>query len=334
MRVRPSGVDAGSDAMADSGGSTASDGGDAGIASDAGLDAATEAGVGDSGTPDAAKPSPRTDVFVARLDTGGVCKWGNVFEADGAQAAMGVAVNGAGEIVLGGELSDSMDLGGGPLVGPPDPDPAGTLPLSGGGSLFVAKLDKDGRYIWGHVFGGSTRGTNQYRDFNGLALAADGSLAVAASVDGVIDFGTGPLPNGSSTPTVDVFALEPSGATRFARSFPRRTSAGLGIGVDSAANVYLTGGFDPFNDNFTDFVDGGIPHRFEDPDEGVYLASLDRAGAVRGIRLYRGCSGQGSYGDAVSVAANGDVIFAARFDVTNPAGPLIGTFVMAAVGGF
>jgi len=83
------------------------------------------------------------DAFVVKLDAGGQHLWSKSFGDASGQKVNGIAVDGSGNVVVTGQLSGSIDIGGGPLVS------------QGGDDVFAAKLDAGGLHIWSKSFGGA-----------------------------------------------------------------------------------------------------------------------------------------------------------------------------------
>jgi hypothetical protein len=116
------------------------------------------------------------DAFVAQLASDGTSLWSRRFGSAGDDAAVSVAMDGAGNVVLTGYFHGTADLGCGPLVS------------AGGADAVLAKLDRAGQCQWARRYGDAS-------DQSGSAVAFDqaGHLYVAAVVAGSIDFGVGPL---------------------------------------------------------------------------------------------------------------------------------------------
>jgi hypothetical protein len=183
------------------------------------------------------------DVFVLSLDPDGKPRFARRFGTSGQDFAAGVAVGPDGAVVITAELSDGVDLGAGPLPGPPGPretvavfEPNGDLrfatdayALLGGGNfvgaqfdvygdvvlasmssfitdpqLTILELDAAGVPLWQHTYG-------QHGEVDVPRLAVDGTGAVliAAKQSGTIDLGTGVLTNDGTGENVLVAKLAP-----------------------------------------------------------------------------------------------------------------------------
>ena len=135
-------------------------------------------------------PSGYHDLFVARLNAGGVHQWSLAHGGFDWDLAKNVAVDAAGSVYVGGAFfSPEIDVGGGAL-GPGGP--SGKM-----AEVLLFKLSAGGSHVWSAAFGGPD-------DDIGYAVAATagGRFAAVGSFNGAegapqggsIDFGTGPLP--------------------------------------------------------------------------------------------------------------------------------------------
>jgi hypothetical protein len=132
--------------------------------------AGTFSGTGDFGSGSMAAIG-QTDMFMSRFDKDGDISWSKRYGAVETQPN-GVAIDGAGHIVVTGFVRGDVDFGNGLILGHADAD------------AFIAKIDKTGAALWGKNFGtegGTERG-------NDVALAAAGEPVVAGYFDSVLVF--------------------------------------------------------------------------------------------------------------------------------------------------
>ncbi|MCL4225627.1 MAG: hypothetical protein KJZ91_14305 [Myxococcales bacterium] len=115
-----------------------------------------------------------SDGFVAALDAGGGVRWLRRMGGDGGDGVRGVAALGAGRVAIAGTFTGPAELADGELVALADR----TLAADG----FVAVLEADGRLAWSRTFGGAREDTCA-----GVAVLADGAIAVAGTVRGEVD---------------------------------------------------------------------------------------------------------------------------------------------------
>ena len=185
------------------------------------------------------------DVFVAKLDPSGNPLWSKRF-GDGAdyQYGAGVAVDGAGNVLVLGVFAGSIDFGSGP-------------PLTSLSGLdgFVAKLDASGESLWSVGFSGK-------EDIlcSGVAVDSAGNVLITGYFSGITSFGAGLL--GSAGEGGAFLAkLDASGNHVWSKGFgvvggqdPR------GIAVNSGGEVFITGSFT----SPIDFGDGPLVSGGED----------------------------------------------------------------------
>jgi hypothetical protein len=120
------------------------------------------------------------DLVVMKVDRVGRTVWARAFPGpQGNEWVNAIAVDRAGNVVLGGAFERAVDFGGGPIMS--------TGPVSG----FVARLDNLGRHVWSRVFG--AQGSSAVVE--AVALGSAGNVAVAGAFQGWTDFGGGLVPS-------------------------------------------------------------------------------------------------------------------------------------------
>ena len=105
-----------------------------------------------------------------KLDAAGHPLWKRSFDGH-------VAIDSKGNVLMTGSFTDPVDFGGGSLVS------------AGGEDIFVAKLDPAGNRIFSRRFGDA--GPHQRGEAIAIDFADD--LLVSGVLDGVVDFGDGPI---------------------------------------------------------------------------------------------------------------------------------------------
>jgi hypothetical protein len=116
------------------------------------------------------------DMFVARLDATGAHLASKMFMGNDDEYSRDLAIDAAGNVVIGGGASGSPDFGGGSLT---------TL---GGDDAFVLKLTPDFTHLWSRVFGAANT-----QVAHGVAVDPGGAVFVAGYFGTAIDFGMGPV---------------------------------------------------------------------------------------------------------------------------------------------
>lgn len=166
------------------------------------------------------------DIFLAKLSPEGGALWAKRFGDEQTQQNAVVAVDAAGNILLAGSFSGTVNLGG------------QDLESDGSYDVFLAKLDPSGGHLWSRRFG-------NVEEQLGLAVTFDpsGNVLLAGYLDGAADFGGGPLASAGGD---DVFLakLDPGGnhlwSKRFGDADHQRVTA---IATDAAGAVFITGNF-------------------------------------------------------------------------------------------
>jgi len=118
--------------------------------------------------------APSLDCFVTKLDTNGVGIWAKQFGGPGIDRDPRLAIDGDGDVYVGGAFSDAVAFG------------TTTLTSAGGSDIFVAKLNgRDGSVIWAISLGSTTDDS-----VSGIAVDKAGHVTIAGSLTGPIDGGT------------------------------------------------------------------------------------------------------------------------------------------------
>jgi len=207
------------------------------------------------------------DIFVSKLDSDGNFVWagamGGTDSYDQGPSVIGqsIALDSAGNVYTAGHFSGTVDF---------DPG-AGTYNLTSLGEedIFVSKLDSDGNFVWAKRMGG-TQGDGG----GGIALDSAGNVHTTGSFRGTVDFDPGPGTYSLSGGGCFVLKLDSGGNFVWARAMGVQ---GNGIAVDSAGNVYTTGGFQ----GTVDFDPGpGTYYLTSDGrhDTAIFVSKLDSSG--------------------------------------------------------
>ncbi len=170
------------------------------------------------------------NTFLAKYGAGGAFQWVKTFLASYGKS---VAVDGAGNIVLMGNTTGAVDLGGGLL-------PFNTA--GGYSNFYIGKFSGAGVHLWSKCFGG------YYGSFgNSVAVDGSGNAVVTGYFTGTMDFGGGVTVSGNAySQTGFVVKLAGgSGAAAWAKAMTTTVmAAGNGVGVDPRnGDVVVTGYF-------------------------------------------------------------------------------------------
>ena len=202
------------------------------------------------------------------------------------QNGLGVAVDSGGNVLVTGDFTGAMALGG--------------CPLSKGGanSLFVVKLDPSGTCFWSKNAGDA--GTQ-----HGQAVAVDtaGNVVVVGSLSGAMNLAGCPLQKAGS-PGLVIAKLDASGACLWSKEAGGAVS-GHALAVDAAGNILVTGIYDSAMDW------GGCPLS-KAGGTGFFVSKLDSSGACLWSRRAKGNGSQDGRGVVADQAGN--VLVTGSFD--------------------
>ena len=168
----------------------------------------------------------QTDIFIAKYDSDGVHVSSRRIGGTGSDLPQGVHLDGASNMIVAGSFQTSVDFGGGALMS------------AGGDDIFVVKYDPSGAHIWSKRFGSS--GFDRAH-----SLAKDGSnnVIVVGQFEGTVDFGGGGLVS-VGTREMFVAKYDASGNHMWSKRFgSSQNDVALGVAVDGADNVVVTGSF-------------------------------------------------------------------------------------------
>jgi hypothetical protein len=198
------------------------------------------------------------DIFLAKLDATGAHVWSKrLGSATDDQVGLAIAADSAGNVLVTGSFTGTVNFGGGNLVS------------AGGADIFVAKYDGvTGAHLWSKRFG------DVALDQVGRAIAADaaGNVLVTGGFDGTVNFGGAALASAGST---DVFLakFDGQGAHLWSARFGDTAyQIGRGVGVDANGNVVVAGDFE----GVLDLGGGALPNAGK---YDIFAALLDPMGA-------------------------------------------------------
>lgn len=203
------------------------------------------------------------------------------------QAQRATAPDGEGGLFVSGSFNATIDLGGGDHFS------------RGASDTYLARYDRDGRYLWSHVFGDPKAQGGMW-----LAPTPDGGVVMAGDLVGTVDFGDGPHTADGTDAVVARFDADAN--LLWARSFG-------GPGLQSVRDVtvdpdtgatYITG---PFH-QFIDFGGGAFTTTGH---ANVFVAKLDASGAHVWSRHLE--SAAHGYGNGIAVRG-GRVVVAGSID--------------------
>jgi hypothetical protein len=137
-----------------------------------------------------------------------------------------VAIDKSGNVLVTGRFEGSVDFGQGPAAS------------AGGRDVFLVKLSPAGAVLWAHTFGGPLDDNAR-----GIAVDADGNVAIAGSFKGTAAFGGSPLVGAGG---LDVFVAKysPGGAHLWSRGFgDAADQVAAGVAIAPKGDVIIAGSF-------------------------------------------------------------------------------------------
>ncbi len=233
--------------------------------------------------------SGSSDVVVAKWSPEGKLLWASRFGDAAKQQVSGVAADSAGNVVVAGAFSGSIDFGGGPLTS------------AGGDDLYVAKLDPSGKHLWSKSFNGGGDET-AYR----LAVSADDHIYLGGQFKGTITFGGGSLTSAGSS-DIYLVKLDPTGKYVWNKSYGGATGDHYIGEIAPAPNgdVVISG-------MFTEAIDFGGGSLMSAGLYDVFVARVDTFGDPVWSKSFGSINDQ--KGGGAHVDAGGNVLLTGQFE--------------------
>ncbi len=255
--------------------------------------------------------------FVAKFEpSNGTPAWAESFGAmpasDETAVGSGIAVDAAGNVLVTGEFSASVDFGCGPLMSA----------SAQGNDPFVAKLDESGACLWSKVL--------PFTQASGTSIAVDAAKNVV-----VTGYFTGPDSIGFGSSTIMgaaarnlfVAKLGSDGSYTWGKGFGAsgRTQAS-GVAVDAEGDVVVTGTLG----GTADFGGGTLTGAGDD----VLVASFEPGGSYRWAKTFGGTTDNLAGGIALDASSHVLIAGGATGAIDFGCGPLMsaageGVFVAA-----
>ena len=231
--------------------------------------------------------------FLAKFDATGEHIWSKSFGTSTEVLDYGLMVDSAGDVVMTGQFTNTVDFGNGELVG------------KGKADVFLAKFNASGNPMWSKSFGDSESQI-------GLHAAADeaNNVLVLGQFAGTIDFGGSDLTTLASAGGNDVFVakLDASGEHLWSKRFGYSgDQLGASIVADGGGSVLIAGQFA----GTIDFGGNALVSPAGETDG--FLAKLDAFGGHVWSRKLGGGGGFQRVTD-VDVDAGGNAFITGYFD--------------------
>ena len=211
------------------------------------------------------------DIFVAKYSAAGVPMWSRRFGSASDDTGYGIAVDGAGSVIVTGHLPGTVNFGG------------GSLTSAGGTGAFVAKFDRNGVHQWSKAFGSSAS-----MEAPGLAMGAGGDLALTGYFYDPVSFGGDTLLSAGES---DIFVARftADGTQQWTTSTGGWScDAGQAVAITPGGAVLATGAFK------YDVSIGGNPFTSMGGSQDIFLARYSKS---------TGAAGGGPSGSGLALAA-------------------------------
>lgn len=166
----------------------------------------------------------------------GACAWSKQFDSQYRGSVASTALDRSGNLLIAGHFQGELDLGGEPLKSPT-------------GAWFLAKLDAQGNHVWSKRFRGSIVA------FSSIATDPWENVVLTGNVDGISDFGGGPLyPMGRFQHDMFVAKFAADGSHQWSKLFGNDPVYDWGprVNVDAMGSVIVCG----TRENEDDTVEG------------------------------------------------------------------------------
>jgi hypothetical protein len=256
-----------------------------------------------------------SDVFIQKLDAEGNFLWGRSFGGTGADWGRGVAVDAQNNIVITGRVGGTVDL---------DPGPGTDVVVTPNtaSAVYVIKLNAQGDYLWGRVFGGNSNDAG-----NDVAVDALGNIITVGLIGGLADLDPGPAvvqAGGNGQQDVFIQKLDANGLFVWGHAVGGTANdLANGVALDGAGNLFVTGEFR----NTVDFDPGpGVVQRTSGGAEDIFLMKLDAGG------VFQWAHGFGAAGSerarSVAVGPDGGPVFTGRITSVTDFDPGPGVFTL------
>jgi hypothetical protein len=174
------------------------------------------------------------DIFIAKYDSNGNYLKGASFGGSGRDEAMGIRIGSDNSVYLLGSFIGQINLD------TMDPKNKKTLIFSNGGrDSFLAKYDKDFKYVWNKRWGGVN---DDEPAASGLEIDKSDNLYVVGNFAGSISMG-GKTLSSMGLSNILFGKYDKDGTAIFAKAFGSKFAKANEIKLDSLGNIYIAGLF-------------------------------------------------------------------------------------------
>jgi len=173
------------------------------------------------------------DACLSMFDSSGNFQWARTWGGSSWDGALGVTLDGSGNVYATGYFTGTVDF---------DPGPGIENHISNAGDVFLSIFDSSGNFQWARTWGGSG-----WDNGHGVAVDSLGNVYVTGSYEETVDFDPGPDEDyHNSNGWGDIFLSSFGSSGNFLWAITWGGSSwdeGNGVGVDNLGNLYVTGRF-------------------------------------------------------------------------------------------
>ncbi len=221
------------------------------------------------------------DVLLAKLDSAGNHLWSKRFGDANHQGAQTLRLDGAGNVIVAGTVSGSIDFGGGALT-----------PPAGSSRNYLAKLDAAGNHLWSKMFHGQAD----------VATDAAANVVLGGRFFTTIDLGGGPLVTAGGVDVV-LAKFDAAGNHLWSKQLGGAGDEAIDrVVVDAAGNILVAGHLDGSVD-----LGGGMLTTAGGND--VFVAKFDPLGE----HLWSARFGDGATQEPMAISTDGAAVFVSGY---------------------
>lgn len=258
--------------------------------------------------------SANNSAFVAKVNANGDLVWAKTMvgsDVDASSDGMGIAVDAAGNVYIGGNFEGTVDF---------DPGAAThnltALVVNGENDIFISKLDANGDFLWAKSIGDINHQT-----LSGLKVDAAGNVYFTGLFNGTVDFDPGPgtaVLTAAGGPNMCVGKLDSNGDFIWAKQIGATTTISqlirsLDLALDASGNVYTTGTFNVGSGGTIDFDPGpgvfGVTQ--PSPNTDIFVLKLTTDGTFDFVKTI--VQGSNLSGNGITVASSGNIYVTGQF---------------------
>ncbi|HEX8796428.1 MAG TPA: SBBP repeat-containing protein [Polyangiaceae bacterium] len=230
----------------------------------------------------------QVDFFVAKYDAAGNAMWVRPFGGPGNDMATGVAIDLSGNVYVAGASDGALTIGG------------SSFGANGATGTFLFSLDPLGNVLSAKAYGGDSFGT-----LAKVAVSANGTIGLAGSYKGTIDFGGGPLTAAMGSYAGFVAEFDGGGNLSFANSLGTdSTTMAQGLSFKSDESIAVVG-------SFSGTGQFGTTTLTSVGQNDVFVAAFDSAGNPLWSKSWGGITNDDGRG--IAYDANGNLVVTGGF---------------------